>query len=186
MNRISAKRLELIPCSYEIGRIIVENKNALKSTMGLDISDNWPLENLKDFLPMYLEILQSDPLLLGWGIWLIIHEEGQKIIGDIGFKGKPDDDEGNIEIGYSVVPEYRRLGYCHEASKGLVGWAFKQSGVNKILAECDKDNIPSIRILEKLHMHLKDRNEQMLNWELTKESWEKRHFEQNIPNTKPR
>jgi len=175
MNKLLTARLELIPCSYEYGKIIVENKSLLKSAMGLDISDNWPLEDLKDFLPAYLEMIQSDPLLLGWGIWLIVHEEEQKIIGDIGFKGKPDDN-GNIEIGYSVVPEYRRQGYCHEASRGLVGCAFEQLGVNKILAECDKDNISSIRILEKLHMHLIERNDQMLNWELTKTSWEKSHF----------
>lgn len=172
MNSIFTDRLELIPCSHEIGNIMVKNKNALKSILGLDISANWLLEEIKDFLRVYFELLQSDPSLLGWGIWIIVYKNEQKIIGDIGFKGKPDN-EGNIEIGYYIVPEYRRHGYCHEASNELVEWAFKQSLVNKIIAECDRDNISSIRTLEKLNMDLRDRSESILKWELHKNSWVK-------------
>lgn len=107
MNRLFTERLVLIPCSYEIGKKIFENRDELRSTLGIGISDHWPQEDLQDFLPMYLEALQSDPLELGWGIWLIVHAGKREIIGDIGFKGRPDS-EGNIEIGYSLVPRYRR------------------------------------------------------------------------------
>lgn len=171
MNSLFTERLELIPCSYVIGKQIFENRDELRSALGIGIPDDWPQEDLQDFLVMYLEALQSDPLELGWGFWLIVHTGEQEIIGDIGFKGRPDG-EGNIEIGYSLVPKYRRQGYCHEASKKLVSWAFEQKGVNKVLAECDDDNLPSERILEKLGMVLKERSGPMLKWELTKTLWE--------------
>jgi len=100
----------------------------------------------------------------------MVHDFEQKIIGDLGFKGRPDTN-GTVEIGYGIVPEYRRQGYTFEAAKTLVSWAFGQNTVYKIIAECTEDNTPSIRILEKLRMRPISSSNGMLKWELGKNLW---------------
>ncbi|NSW91893.1 MAG: GNAT family N-acetyltransferase [Firmicutes bacterium] len=41
------------------------------------------------------------------------------VIGDASFKGSPDEN-GMIEIGYGLIEEERKKGYCFEAVDGLL------------------------------------------------------------------
>ena len=161
MQNLRTDRLYLIPCSLGMAKSLV-NYGAVTDYQK---AENWPSQDIEDFLPYYIELLESDPLLLGWGVWLMVHEGQRKIIGDLGFKGKPDTN-GIVEIGYGIAPEYKRKGYTFEAVESLVGWAFGQNTVNKIIAECAEDNIPSIRLLEKLGMQKISSTNGMLQWEL--------------------
>ncbi len=43
--------------------------------------------------------------------------------GLIGFKGLPDQN-GVVEVGYGIDPEFRNFGYTTEALGGLIQWAF--------------------------------------------------------------
>jgi ribosomal-protein-alanine N-acetyltransferase len=79
----------------------------------------------------------------------MIERESGSVVGDLGFKGPPRPD-GSIEIGYSVVPGRRRLGYATEGARVLVAWALAQPGVTSVVASCDPDNTASIRTLERL------------------------------------
>ena len=87
------------------------------------------------------------------------------MIGDLGFKGKPNR-RGTVEIGYRVAPAYRRQGYASEATRALVDWALAQGGVERITAECNPDNVGSIRVLEKLGMRRLESDGVLLRWEL--------------------
>jgi RimJ/RimL family protein N-acetyltransferase len=104
----------------------------------------------------------------GYDVWMVIHRAEMRIIGDIGFKGPPDE-EGSIEIGYGIIEAERRKGYCYEAVKSLVEWAFLQNEVNRIKADCLSDNIGSIRILQELGFEEINRDEQWIFWKLEKE-----------------
>ena len=55
----------------------------------------------------------------------------------------------SVEIGFSVVPERRRLGFASEAAAALVDWARGQPGVDRVVARCDSDNDASIGVLER-------------------------------------
>lgn len=81
-------------------------------------------------------------------IWIIIDIHQYIIVGDIGFKRKPNEN-GEMEIGYSTQPAYQRKGYMNEAIGEMLSWAFKDSRVKAILAETREDNIPSIKVLNK-------------------------------------
>ena len=89
------------------------------------------------------------------------------MIGDIGFKGKPDS-EKTVEIGYGIQPSAQNKGYAAEAVKEIIKWAFTFENVNKIIAECHDENIASIKVLEKLHMRKTGSENNMLKWELEK------------------
>lgn len=119
-------------------------------------------------IQMHIEELRKDSSLLGWGPWLIQNKEDGAVIGDLGFKGKPNS-AGEVEIGYGLTPSYQNKGFATEAVREIIRWAFEHNEVEKVTAECLVDNLPSIRVLEKLkmtHVHQKDG---MLQWMITKE-----------------
>lgn len=139
---IRTKRLIIKPC---VDDLIEDNKD------------------VKLHIQHYLEELEMDQDLLGWGVWLVFSEKNHELIGDIGFKGKPDHDV--VEVGYGIYPDAQNKGYATEAVQALVDWAFQTGQVNKIIAECLKTNHASIRVLEKLFMNKVEQDEQFVYWE---------------------
>jgi ribosomal-protein-alanine N-acetyltransferase len=115
----------------------------------------------------YLDKLKGDHELLGWGVRYVTLTENNQVIGDIGFKGKPND-KGIVEVGYGIIPEMQKKGIATEAVRAVIEWAFSSSKVKKVVAECLGDNVPSIRVLEKLGMRRTSSENGMINWELIK------------------
>jgi ribosomal-protein-alanine N-acetyltransferase len=165
MLHLKTERLDVIPCSLGIAQAVAADKSKAETILAMCVPDDWPAQGLAEFLPLYAQQLEADPSLLGWGVWLMIHVAERVVIGDVGFKGKPDH-EGTVEIGYSVIPAYRNQGYASEAAQALVHWAFTQQGAKRIIAECSDDNAPSARILQKLGMKRLETDGSLLKWEL--------------------
>lgn len=69
------------------------------------------------------------------------------LIGVDGFKGAPNEN-GDVEIGYSILEEYQRQGFGSEAVAALTDWASAQ-GVQNVIAETLPELISSIRVHEK-------------------------------------
>ena len=166
MSRIRTSRLCLMPCSLDVALSVINGHGTIRTMPGIRLAEGWPSGDLKDLLPWYANQLKADPALYGWGIWLMIETSSNQVIGDIGFKGKPD--RGSVEIGYSVVPAYRRWGYGFEAARALIDWAFGHKEVDTIRAESEKDNTASIHLLEKLGMRRMEGEGGLLVWELGK------------------
>ena len=82
-----------------------------------------------------------------YAIWMIELKDGTHI-GELCFKGI--DESGSAEIGYGISDDYQGRGYASEAVTAAVAWALKQEKINCVTAEVDKDNVASIRVLEKL------------------------------------
>ncbi|RWZ60725.1 N-acetyltransferase [Halobacillus fulvus] len=139
-------RLLLFPITVDLAQILMKNSLAFYYKFQLPWNKNWPHDGLKALLPIYVEKLEEEEGELGFGPWVMIDREGEHVVGDIGFKGRPDD-EGVIEIGYHVVASERGVGYATEAVEGLCQWAFEQPGVKGIEAQCDKANIASQKVL---------------------------------------
>lgn len=150
MMKIETSRLRLIPCTNESVQII-ENQSY----------DNGPeiINHLKE--------LVEDPTLLTWGSWLVIRRSDNLIIGDVGFKGKPNSIK-EVEIGYGLLTQYWNMGYATEAVKGLVEWALRTGEVDKVKAETELGNKGSIRVLEKVKMTKIIETESMIYWETDK------------------
>ena len=74
-------------------------------------------------------------------------KEGNIPVGDLCFKGL--EENGSVEIGYGIKPEFEGQGLTTEAVVAMCQWAIKQEGVNCIEAETDPDNRASQRVLEK-------------------------------------
>ena len=113
----------------------------------------------------HLKQLKEDESLLGWGAWLVFEKESNHCIGDIGFKGKPDS-EKMVEVGYGIIPSAQNKGYATEAVREIINWAFSTNQVKNVTAQCLVNNIPSIKVLEKLNMKQIGQEDNLLKWEL--------------------
>ena len=148
--KLETERLYIVPCTEE--RIQVANEQGYNS--GPHIVGH--VENIK-----------QDAALLSWGAWYVLRKEDDIVLGDIGFKGKPNENQ-TVEIGYGFIEKYWNQGYATEAVRELIDWAFKTGEVETIIAETLLDNYSSMRVLEKLHMKRVNATETMINWKIEK------------------
>jgi RimJ/RimL family protein N-acetyltransferase len=81
--------------------------------------------------------------------YVIVSESDGKAIGDAGFHGPPSA-EGELEVGYALVPAARGMGLAGEAVGLLITWALRQPGVHTITARVDPGNAASERLLTRL------------------------------------
>ena len=88
-----------------------------------------------------------------YAIWMIELKDGTHI-GELCFKGI--DGSGSTEIGYGIAENYQGCGYATEAITAAAAWALQQDTINCVTAEVDRDNIASIRVLEKSGFELTD------------------------------
>ncbi|WP_242308026.1 GNAT family N-acetyltransferase [Bacillus cereus group sp. BfR-BA-01524] len=148
--KLETERLYIVPCTEE--RIQIANEQGYNS--GPHIVGH--VENVK-----------QDVALLPWGAWYVLRKEDDSVLGDIGFKGGPNENQ-TVEIGYGFIEKYWNVGYATEAVRELIDWAFKTGEVETIIAETLLDNYSSIRVLEKLHMKRVNATETMINWKIEK------------------
>jgi RimJ/RimL family protein N-acetyltransferase len=135
--------------------------------LGVIMDGNWPTDDTKDILPIILQSLEVNKEPSGYETWMIVRKDDSRVIGDIGFFGKPNE-EGEVQIGYGLVKQEQGKGYGTEALKAIVDWALSQEEVKVILADCLLDNIPSASILRKVGMLETKRDEELIYWEYRK------------------
>jgi ribosomal-protein-alanine N-acetyltransferase len=87
-----------------------------------------------------------------WRIRLIRLRENRMVIGSVNLKGLPREN-GDVEIGWGVSPEYQKRGIATEAARAVIEWAFSQEGVKRVTATIPEDNVASIRVAEHLGMN---------------------------------
>ena len=81
--------------------------------------------------------------------YMIVRRSDGLAVGDAGFFGPPGDD-GEVEIGYALVPGARGFGLAREAVALLAEWALAQPGVRALTARVEAENVPSLRLLARL------------------------------------
>jgi [ribosomal protein S5]-alanine N-acetyltransferase len=69
-------------------------------------------------------------------------------VGTVGFFGPPDE-SGTVMVGYGLVEPARGNGYATEALRALLAYAAEQPAAKRVVADTEKDNTPSQRVLEK-------------------------------------
>ena len=95
--QITTPRLELIPCSLEVAQsVVAQNKLEVENLLGVRVPDDWYAGEVLDFFPAYAQMLAEDASQLGWGVWLMIHNEDYTLIGDLGFGIRDWPTVGNV------------------------------------------------------------------------------------------
>jgi len=77
--------------------------------------------------------------------WFFIEKKDGTRIGDIDHYLSA----GEVEIGYSVVPNERKKGYATEAIMIMIDYLFLSKPLERVQAKADPENIASCKALEK-------------------------------------
>ncbi len=145
---LNSPRLTLIAANHNLVASDLLGQQALSQALEVTVPDNWPPE-LYDRPAMEYSLKQlEDPGMPGWSFWYVVVTESNELAGLCGFKGRPDA-LGSVEIGYSILSQFRDTGLATEAAMRLIGWAFTHREVKEVSAETLPHLKSSIRVLEK-------------------------------------
>ena len=75
-------------------------------------------------------------------------ERAATVIGAAGFKGPPDAN-GEVELGYGIIPSHQRCGFATEAVRGMTKFAFEDARVRAVVGQTILSLAGSIGVLEK-------------------------------------
>lgn len=149
---IETERLNLIPLSCKQLDLLVHNLSAFEKAFGYPYKGEELTGKLYKVFENQISVVEEKgPEYIWCTFWLMINKQEQAIIGSFSFKAVPDKN-GIVEVGYGINPNYGKRGYTTEALKGAIEWAFAQPKVTKVIAEVDKENIASQRVLQKCCM----------------------------------
>jgi RimJ/RimL family protein N-acetyltransferase len=81
----------------------------------------------------------------------IYAQDGDKLIGDCGFRVATDDPE-QAEIGITLAPEFQGRGYAAETLGALFDYLFVTSGKHRVFGSVDPRNLASMKLLERIGM----------------------------------
>ncbi|RDV15624.1 N-acetyltransferase [Pontibacter diazotrophicus] len=164
---IYTDRLILIPFTLATTRFLLAGDTSILNEIGLQITANWPDQEAIETLPKILRNLELVQEPTGFESWMIVLKSKKTVIGDAGFKGRPNA-EGEVDIGYAIIEQEHKKGYGMEAAKALTDWAFQQPEVRAVTAKCLISNTASARILEKLGLQKTNRDDEMIHWSVIK------------------
>lgn len=146
--RITTGRLIIEPFSLALMDAALAGDSAGIAALGYGNSGGWPEKDLLEAMPVFRELLIKEGPT-GFNSWLILDKGSMAILGSAGFVGGPAAD-GAVELGFGILPAWRRKGYCREAVRALMDWAIKAPGVKSIKARCEPGNLPSRTIIKEL------------------------------------
>ena len=151
---LRTERLVLRPSTPELARAEIADRARFAALLGAEVPAAWPPEELAPALGILLARLEAEPAACGWFAWYALaprEEAPPVLVGSAGFTGPPR--QGEVEIGYSVMPEFQRRGYATEMVRALSRRALAQDGVTRVTARTEWANPASVRVLEKAGFH---------------------------------
>jgi len=92
--------------------------------------------------------VRADVTLNRWFIRWIVRQETMEVVGSISFHSKPDEN-GMIEIGLGVSPNWQNNGYATESLRAMWDWVVTQPDVETLRYTTSPENGPSQRIIAK-------------------------------------
>jgi RimJ/RimL family protein N-acetyltransferase len=161
------ERLRIIPLSLEHFRLLLDGMEKMETALNLNLSGERLDENTRKAMEgLYKQALENRDSYLWYTNWQIILRDGNYAIGSACFKTAPGI-TGEVEIGYGLYEKFRGKGYMSEAAKAITSWALEQDGVSSIIAETEKDNFPSHRVLQSCGFRRYKETEDGLFWHVT-------------------
>jgi len=146
---IRTERLDLVPATADALQADLAGRVALSAHLGVDVPPSWPPPLYDDdAIRWMLARVSEGAEHERWGARYFLRRNPRPVaVGIGGYKSPPV--SGEIEIGYSLLPEFQGQGLAAEACIGLVTRAFEASDVRCVIAETLPDLRPSIVVLER-------------------------------------
>ncbi|MHB1944741.1 MAG: GNAT family N-acetyltransferase [Metallibacterium sp.] len=145
-------RLSLMPATLAHLDAEIESHAALGQLLRVTVPASWPPgEYDRAAVEFFRKQLLAHPDAIGWFGWYAIRQstpsESAVLIGAAGYLGPPDS-MGCVEVGYSIVPEFRAAGFATELLHALAAHALRTPDVVRVIARAKPANPASIKVLE--------------------------------------
>ncbi len=154
-NRIlhASPSLNLIPATLE--RILAEldSPQRLASLLDAHVDQGWPPgEYDRNAQEYFRDRLQEEgSAAIGWYGWYAVHHDESPsspvLVAACGYFGPPND-QGSVEIGFSVMPQWCGQGIATAMARALVINAFSDSRVRLVTAHASPVNSASCKVLQ--------------------------------------
>jgi ribosomal-protein-alanine N-acetyltransferase len=115
------------------------------------------IEDAGQFIEKILNSIANDQCL-----WWAIEIKPETVLAGAILLWNIDKEKNEIEIGYELLPQYHGKGIIQEAMQVVLRFGFESLKFNSIVAIVHKENIPSIKILERNSFVLKAETENNL------------------------
>lgn len=88
----------------------------------------------------------------GYGLFSVIHQESNNLIGDCGLE--QIEDQGTAELGYDFRSDFWNRGFATEAATAVRDYAFEVLELPRLISLIRVGNLSSSRVAEKVGMTL--------------------------------
>ena len=139
-------------------RTELEAPDQLTHLLDATVSSEWPSgEYDRQAMEFFLSRFEEEgERAEGWYGWYALGSDctdgSRVLVGAGGYFGPPDAD-GNVEVGYSILPEWQRRGYASDMVKMLTAHAFTFMHINRVIAHTAAENLGSIAVLCRCGFH---------------------------------
>jgi len=157
------ERLRIVQLDLEAVTAALEDRPRFELALGAQVDSDWPLADMRDLLTLIKTQLGANSAAMHWG-GVIVKKDPDIVVGDVGFHSSPVD--GQVEIGYSIVPNFRGLGFATEAVQTFLRWGFQSEEVDHVVARVSQHNPASIRVLEKVGFEFYSANDEFVRYRI--------------------
>jgi ribosomal-protein-alanine N-acetyltransferase len=141
---VSPKHVRFVELSGEAMTALLDGDLPAASRMaGVALTEYFVTDKARWLWRLRLQQIAADPDHARWmAPQVVVGDEGV-VIGHAGFHGPPDE-VGMVEIGYSVVPDFRRQGCARAVLIELLHRAAAEPAVTTVRATISPDNVASL------------------------------------------
>ncbi|MCL4714207.1 MAG: GNAT family N-acetyltransferase [Hyphomonadaceae bacterium] len=134
---LTTERLALLALDRELAALQAGSRTAFFNAIAVTHEAMWPpLPFEAASFEWAARQLAHDPEGQGWYGWALLANEGERspprLAGIAALVGRPDDD-GDVELAFGLLPEFRGRGYGGETVRALAAWAFA-NGARRVIA----------------------------------------------------
>jgi RimJ/RimL family protein N-acetyltransferase len=149
---LNTQRLALLALDPRLAALQAGSKTAFFNAIATMHEVMWPPAPFEEASFQWAaNNLAHDPEGEGWYGWALLANGGERqpprVVGVAALVGRPDDD-GDVELAFGIVPEFKGRGYSGEAVKALSAWALAR-GAKRVLVHCDAEDAGALKVLEK-------------------------------------
>lgn len=146
---LASSRLDILPATIDLYRLELDYPEGLALALDAELPAEWPPEQVtREVIEEFITRMTAEPGRMS-GFYWVLRSDGSTPRVLIGSGGFLLHDEGVMELGYSVLPEWQGKGYTTEAVGILVDWAFTCAHARIIVAYTYPELPASVRVLEK-------------------------------------
>ena len=150
---LTANRIALLALDHELAALQASSRAAFFNAIAVTHEPIWPPAPFEPGAFQWAEQhLAHDPEGQGWYGWALLANEGEcappRLVGIAALIGRPDEDTGDVELAFGLLPEFRGRGYGGETIRTLAGWAFA-NGAKRVIAHLDAEDLNAAHTLAK-------------------------------------